>query len=159
MRSVGALCVGAICLGVAVVVPPQRPAIGHSPAESPVTREFDRKVVMVTARSAGRSEISVLKGVSVRRLGGREFLVGEYAISERRAVKDAPWRGVSEWVPMDVVERIQVFDTLDQCDGVWRAQDPPTEMLAPQQAVEEPKDKTSSKFLIPPTNIPNTRRK
>jgi hypothetical protein len=118
-----------------------------------VAKEFDGKVLLVTSRFDGKSEITTLKKVSTRRLGGREFLVGEYALPEKPAY--ASWRGVSECIPMDRVERIQVFENLAQCDNVYRDNDPP-DTIAPQ-GIEESKAKSSGKFSIPPTGIPERR--
>ena len=159
MRFIGVLGGGVICLVVALVVPPQRPAVGQSPTESPVAREFDGKVLLITARIDGKSEVTTLKKVSTRRLGGREFLIGEYVLVRTPVDEPSPWRGVREWVPMDMVERIQVFNDLDQVRGVYRDYIPSPEILPPQQATGDSRSKSSSKFLIPPTNIPNNPKK
>src|SRR5262249_23903258 len=134
MKSVAALGVGVLCLGVAVVAPPQRPAFARTPAGSPVAGGFDGKVLLVTTRFDGQSAVTVLKKACTRRLFGREFLIGAYALPEKVDDKIAPWVGVSEWVPMDLVERIQVFDDLDKCRRIYRGFDPPATI--PPQEIE-----------------------
>jgi hypothetical protein len=119
-----------------------------------VTREFDGKVLLITTRTDGRSETTTLKKVSTRRLGGREFLVGEYALPEKPADRYANWRGVNEWVPIEVVERIQVFNDLDQLYEVYHATHPP-EAIAPAQDPRSSKRDAANR--IPPTSIPASK--
>jgi hypothetical protein len=64
------------------------------------------KTVVVTVRVGSASQQAIIQNVTVRRFGGREFLVGEYVLA-----KGTPedWKGAELWAPVDHVECLQVF--------------------------------------------------
>jgi hypothetical protein len=69
--------------------------------------EFTGKFVIVEFRSGSRSELELIKGPAIRRLGGRDFLVGEYAIDKD---EERDWKGVVLWIPVEGIESLVVFD-------------------------------------------------
>ncbi len=50
----------------------------------------------------------LLKKVEYRKLGTRDFLVGEYVLNEKEGI-EKEWEGVQLWLPVDNLESIMVF--------------------------------------------------
>ena len=84
---------------------------GHAPAadEKPVPAagaEFANKFVAVNFKTAGTYHSQLLQHATVRRLGGREFLVGEVCVKDGGP---EDWKGALLWVPMESVDTLMVF--------------------------------------------------
>jgi hypothetical protein len=92
--------------------------VGHTPPAAaadkptaepkPAAVDLSKKFIIV-GHTLGVDYSSVLlKGVEYRKLGTREFLVGEYCINADAGV-DKEWEGVQMWVPVDRVDSLMVF--------------------------------------------------
>jgi hypothetical protein len=79
--------------------------------------EFTGKFVIVEFRSGSRTQLQLIKGPTIRRLGGRDFLVGEYPVDKD---EEADWKGVVLWVPVEEIESLVVFK---QYESARRAAD------------------------------------
>ena len=84
-------------------------AVDKPTADKPAAAdELGKKFVLVTRLSGEHVGSELLKKVEFRKLGGREFLVGEYCISQEEGV-GKEWEGVQLWVPVDGIESMMVF--------------------------------------------------
>jgi hypothetical protein len=118
MRRVAILMVAA-GFAAYLFVPSARQAVGQGPAADRPGGEFAGKVVGINARVAGATQASILQNVTTRRLGGREFLVGEAVLADDAAQAD--WKGVVYWFPIDGIESVTVFDDKEKALRVLTA--------------------------------------
>lgn len=77
-------------------------------ADEKSAAELSKKFVIVSHTLSGDYSSVLLKGVECRKLGVREFLVGEYCINADAGV-DKEWEGVQMWVPLDKIDSLMVF--------------------------------------------------
>jgi hypothetical protein len=102
---------GALLVLVFAVWPPHPvPAADDkpAPADKAVPADLSKKFVIVGHTLGGEYNSALLKGVEHRKLGTREFLVGEYCINADAGVSKE-WEGVQMWVPVDNIESLMVF--------------------------------------------------
>jgi hypothetical protein len=93
--------------GVGTPPPPAAAADKPSADEKPAA-DLSKKFVIVGHALGGEHCSVLLKGVEFRKLGAREFLVGEYCINADAGV-DKEWEGVQMWVPVDGIDSLMVF--------------------------------------------------
>lgn len=98
--------------GLAVIFVCRPTAARDDAAKALDGTEFTGRFVVLNYKQTGRSNGALLKDVGVRRLGAREFLVGEYAVEGTDGEED--WKGAKLWVPLDGVESVMVFNTFRQ---------------------------------------------
>ena len=91
-------------------VPP--PPMNFVPAVNPIAADFNGKYVAVNHMFGDELETTVLHSPTVKKLGSRDFLVGEVVGTDGRpgSVKSK----TSQWVPVDTVDSMIVFETKDQ---------------------------------------------
>lgn len=92
-------------------IPPLAPA-----AKPAAAGDLTGKFVVVSRKNNGDTSADLLRRVEPRRVGGRDFLVGEYCVNPKLGVGEE-WEGVQLWVPVDQIESIMVFATEDKA---WR---------------------------------------
>ncbi len=101
-----------LLLGGLLCPPPasaaDKPVADKPAAEKPAVGDLSKKFVVITRLSGNDVQSDLLKKVEFRKLGTREFLVGEYCINEKAGV-DKEWEGVELWVPVDGIESMIVF--------------------------------------------------
>jgi hypothetical protein len=113
------ITVAGLLIGLFILCPqPARVAGDHDKATKGAP-EFHNRFVGVTFKRSGDYSSTLLKGVEVRRLGGRDFLVGESAQPEREEYAD--WKGVVFWLPLENIEALMVFDDLAQAIRISEA--------------------------------------
>jgi len=106
-----------MAIGVTVVfvsmlgfLPVRRSGPGEQDEARKSAPEFAGKWVYVTFKQAGKHTAAMLKDAGVKRLGGREFLVGEYPPTDDKELAD--WVGVVIWLPVESIDNLLVFDDL-----------------------------------------------
>jgi len=114
MRRIAMLSIALLVLTTLLV--PQRSESADKPEKGakpmPADGHFRGKYVAITSKVAGQIANTMLKQVTVKQLGGRTFLVGEYAAEVSEAFE--PWKGVRNWVPVDEVVLIYELDDVEQ---------------------------------------------
>ena len=68
--------------------------------------EFSGKFVAVNYTIGGVGTSQVMEKVTQRRLGSRDFLVGEITV---RGDQSDDWKGAVVWIPTEQIETIMVF--------------------------------------------------
>lgn len=109
-----AVALAGMCLALSI-----RPADAQDRPVLAPEGAFAGKFAAVTFKSGDRAHTNLLAGVTVRRLGGREFLVGKMAVGGEDEVAD--WQGVESWVPIDGVALINLFGSREQAIRAIRA--------------------------------------
>ncbi|MGL6073548.1 MAG: hypothetical protein ACRC8S_05220 [Fimbriiglobus sp.] len=85
-------------------------------AEKPVAEklvpgtDLSKKFVVLSRKLGQDFQSDLLKKIELRKLGNREFLVGEYVVNVDEGVTKE-WEGVQLWVPLESVESLMVFGT------------------------------------------------
>jgi|GEM_PF-3929942 len=90
---------------VGVCPPPPTLAADEKPAPA---GDLTKKFVIVNRKVGADFQSELVKRVEFRRLGNREFLVGEYCVNVEAGV-GKEWEGVQLWVPVDGIQGMMVF--------------------------------------------------
>jgi hypothetical protein len=72
---------------------------------------FSGKVIAVYCR---QEQGGLIREVRIERLGGRAFLVGQFA---RRETKE--WAEITCWLALDEVLKILVFDSIEEAQSLF----------------------------------------
>ncbi len=84
---------------------PRSAALAGQEAKS--SADFSGKVVVVSFKQGLQYRLDLVKEPALRRLGGKEFLVGECDVGD--GDENTAWTGVELWVPVEGVEHLLTF--------------------------------------------------
>jgi hypothetical protein len=111
MRRIAVLSIALLVLTTLLV--PQRSKSADKPDKPmPADQHFRGKYIAITNKMAGKLGGALLKNVTVKQLGSRTFLVGEYAAEIGEAYE--AWKGVRTWVPVEEIITLLEFDDIEQ---------------------------------------------
>lgn len=91
-------------------IPP--PPFPYGPQANPSPNELNGKFVAINYLLGDEDAATILASPTVKRLGNRDFLVGDVVAPGGHASGDK--KSVSAWVPVDGVESMIVFESKDQ---------------------------------------------
>jgi len=114
-----AVAVGLILLALGFSGPAGTVRAADPAAKSPEGAEFDGKFVAINYRMGIQHNSGLFKGLSLKKLAGRAFLVGEVAYFHK-IEEEQDWRGVEIWIPTDEVESMMIFKDFAQATRVAR---------------------------------------
>jgi len=97
--------IGVVLMGTLAMLPRQISAVNEQAAPA---NDFAKKFVIVSREIQDNRHSDILKKVELKRIGNRDFLVGEYCVNENKGIaKD--WEGVLLWVPVENIVDMMVF--------------------------------------------------
>jgi hypothetical protein len=111
MRRVVVLSTALLAL-TALSVPQQSTSAEKSTKPGPADPPLRGKYITITWKIGAQAGATTLKNVTLKQLGGRNFLTGEYATEVNEAF--APWKGVRSWIPVDDIVNITEFQDAEQ---------------------------------------------
>ena len=94
-----------LLVGLMVCTTLSTDAADDKPAQG---NDLTKKFVLVSRVIGDGAQSDLLKRIEFRKLGNREFLVGEYRVNADLGV-DKEWEGVQLWVPVENIEAMIVF--------------------------------------------------
>ena len=121
----------AVAFGLALLAfgfdgPAGRARAADQVAGLPEATEFAGKYLAISYRSGPEHNAGLFKGVSLKKLADRTFLVGESVNfvrvddKDKNKDEDEDWRGAASWIPLDQVDHIVIFKDLAKATRIAR---------------------------------------
>ena len=84
------------------------------------TSQFSGEVLVVPHKASdGRRQVSALLRPDVRRLGDRQYLVGQDAMADQAGDAADAGRGVTLWIPLERTAELHEYKSIEDARQVW----------------------------------------
>lgn len=110
LAVLSALLIAVACCPSTPAADKPAPAADKPAPADKSTPDLSKKFVIVSRVHGQDLQQDLLKKIEFRKLGDREFLVGEYCVNPEFGV-EKEWEGVEVWVPVQNIEAMMVFGT------------------------------------------------